>query len=34
LGNLGIKVFYRFEISSGAVIRLPFPEGQPYDAAW
>jgi hypothetical protein len=25
---------YRIEISSGAVIRLPFPEGQPYDAAW
>ena len=25
---------YRIEISSGAVIRLPFPEGQAYDAAW
>jgi hypothetical protein len=25
---------YRIEISTGAVIRLPFPEGQPYDAAW
>ena len=25
---------YRIEISSGAVIRLPFSEGQPYDAAW
>lgn len=25
---------YRIEIESGAVIRLPFPEGQPYAAAW
>ncbi len=25
---------YRIEISSGAATRLPFPEGQPYDAAW
>ena len=25
---------YLIEISSGGVIRLPFPEGQPYDAAW
>ena len=25
---------YRIEVSSGAIIRLPFPEGQPYDAAW
>jgi hypothetical protein len=25
---------YRIEISTGAVIRLPFPEWQPYDAAW
>jgi hypothetical protein len=25
---------YGIEISSGAVIRLPFPEGQPYAAAW
>jgi hypothetical protein len=25
---------YRIEISSGAITRLPFPEGQPYDAAW
>lgn len=25
---------YLIEISSGAVVRLPFPEGQPYDAAW
>jgi Tol biopolymer transport system component len=25
---------YRIEISSGATTRLPFPEGQPYDAAW
>ena len=25
---------YRVEISSGAVTRLPFPEGRPYDAAW
>ncbi len=25
---------YRIEISSGAATGLPFPEGQPYDAAW
>jgi hypothetical protein len=25
---------YRIEISSAAVTRLPFPEGQPCDAAW
>jgi hypothetical protein len=25
---------YRIEISSGAITQLPFPEGQPYDAAW
>jgi hypothetical protein len=25
---------YRIEISSGAITRLPFPEGQPSDAAW
>jgi hypothetical protein len=25
---------YRIGISSGAATRLPFPEGQPYDAAW
>jgi hypothetical protein len=25
---------YRIEISSGAVTRLPFQEGRPYDAAW
>jgi hypothetical protein len=24
----------RIDISSGAVIRMPFPEGQPYAAAW
>jgi hypothetical protein len=25
---------YRIEISSGAITQLPFPEGQPHDAAW
>jgi hypothetical protein len=25
---------YLIELSSSAVIGLPFPEGQPYDAAW
>jgi len=25
---------YRIEISSGAITQLPFPEGQPCDAAW
>lgn len=30
----GVTRSYRIEISSGAAIRLPFPEGQPYDAAW
>jgi hypothetical protein len=25
---------YRIEVSSGAVTRLPFPEGRPYAAAW
>jgi hypothetical protein len=33
-GAFATGYVYRIEISSGEVIRLPFPEGQPYDAAW